>query len=429
MAPSNTGYLHLGNARTALFNWLFARHHDGEFLLRFEDTDAERSRDEYADAILEAHEWLGMSPDNEPVFQSNRLELYREKAQELLDAGHAYRDYSTEQEVEKARKEGFERGDKTAHTRLWRDRDDAPDDREPVIRIKAPMEGSLTVKDHVQGEVTVQAEELDDFIIMRSDGTPTYNFCVVVDDAAMDITHVIRGKDHLNNTFRQLYVYDALDYEPPEFGHLPMIEGLSKREGSPSVQAYRDEGFLSEAMVNYLARLGWSHGDQELFSRDELIDYFELEDVHPGSSAFDIDKLRWVNSEWMKKLPADVLAERWVPYLHEAGFDHVEADDRVAMIAEALHKRAETFTEMVDQAGYFFTDDLQRNADDVDEWLDDDAIDHLTEVRSRLVDADAWDHDTIEDVIRGYCDDADVGLGAVAQPTRVALTGGTVSPG
>ncbi len=428
-APSNTGHLHLGGARTTLFNWLFARHHGGDFLIRVEDTDAARSEQKYTDTIIEAHDWLGMTPDEDLVFQSDRLDLYREKAEELLESGAAYRDYSTEKEIEEARERGFERGDKTAHTRLWRDRDDAPDDRDSVIRIKAPMEGSLTIQDHVQGEVTVDAEELDDFVIMRSDGTPTYNFCVVVDDAEMDITHVIRGKDHLNNTFRQLYVYDALDYDPPEFGHLPLISGLSKREGSPSVQAYRDDGFLAEAIVNYLVRLGWSHGDREIFSREELIDLFELDDVNPSSGSFDEDKLRWVNSEWMKRLSPEQLAERWIPHLEEAGYTGLDPDDRVQMITEAMHKRAETLVEMTEQAGYFFTDDLERDSDAVDEWLDDEALEHLGAVRDRLDGLDDWTTDAIEDVVRGYCDDADIGLGAVAQPTRVALTGGTVSPG
>lgn len=420
----------MGGARTALFNYLFARHNDGEFLLRIEDTDAERSREEYTEAILDAHDWLGMNPDEPPVFQSDRTAIYREAAEQLLESGHAYRDYSTEEEIEEARKKGFERGDKTAHTRLWRDRDDEPEDRSPVVRIKAPLEGSLTIRDHVQGEVTVEAEELDDFVLLRSDGSPTYNFCVVVDDAEMEISHVVRGKDHLNNTFRQLYVYEALGHEPPEFAHLPLIEGLSKRKGSRSVQDYRDAGFLSEAVNNYLARLGWSHGDQELFSMEELIEYFGLEQVSRSSSEFDDDKLTWVNEEWMKRLDDLELAQRWVPFLEEAGYE-VEPDERTARIAGAMQARSETLVDMTEKAGYFFADDLEREPQAVEEWLEED--DELEPMFRSLLETleglDEWSNEAIDDAIRGVCDEYDEGLGSIAQPTRVAVTGGTVSPG
>jgi len=417
----------MGGARTALFNYLFARHHDGDFLLRVEDTDEERSEEKYTEAILEAHDWLGMEPDEEPVFQTDRMDVYREKVETLLEQGDAYRDYSTEEEIEQARKEGFERGDKTAHTRLWRDRDDEPEDRPSVVRIKAPLEGALTIEDHVQGEVTVEAEELDDFVLMRSDETPTYNFCVVVDDAAMDISHVIRGKDHLNNTFRQLYVYDALGYEPPEFAHLPLIEGLSKRAGSRSVQDYRDDGYLAEAINNYLVRLGWSHGDQELFTADELYEYFDLEQVSRSSSEFDEDKLAWVNGEWMKQLDDEELAERWMPFLEREGYN-VEVDDRMVGIVDEMQARADTLVEMTQKSGYFFSEQLERDEEAVDEWL----TGGLEEMFERLVEAleslDEWSNDAIEETIRGVCDEFDEGLGALAQPTRVAITGGTVSP-
>jgi glutamyl-tRNA synthetase len=428
-APSNTGYLHLGGARTALFNYLFARHHDGDFLLRVEDTDQARSQEKYTEAILDAHEWLGMEPDEEVVFQSDRMELYREKAEELLESGDAYRDYSTEEEIEEARKEAFASGDKTVHTRLWRDRDDEPEDRDSVVRIKAPLEGELTVHDHVQGEVTVGAEELDDFVILRSDGTPTYNFCVVVDDAGMDITHVIRGKDHLNNTFRQLYVYEALGYEPPEFAHLPLIEGLSKRKGSRSVQAYRDEdGYLREGLNNYLARLGWAHGDQEIFSPDELVEYFELDGVSKSSGEFDVDKLEWVNAEWLKRLDAEEVAERWANYLREHGYE-VEVDDRLVDITEEMRPRGRTFQEMTEESAYFFEDSIERNDDDVEEWLTADIAEMFEELVEGLDELDTWTNENIDDTIRDLCDRHGEGLGAIAQPVRVAVTGGTSSPG
>jgi glutamyl-tRNA synthetase len=276
--------------------------------------------------------------------------------------------------------------------------------------------------------VTVEAEELDDFVILRSDGTPTYNFCVVIDDHDMEISHVIRGKDHLNNTFRQLYVYEAFDWEPPEFAHLPLISGLSKRIGSKSVQDYRREGFLPEAINNYLARLGWSHGDQEIFSMEELIEYFDLDQVSRSSGEFDHEKLTWVNSEWMKRLEADELAARWIPYLEEAGLE-AEVDDRTVGIVEAMHQRAKTLVEMTEKSSYFFADEIDRNDEDVDEWLTGDIEELFADMTDALESTDQWDNDTIDDIVRGICDEYGEGLGAVAQPARVALTGGTSSPG
>jgi glutamyl-tRNA synthetase len=419
----------MGGARTALFNYLFARHNDGEYILRIEDTDQARSKDEYTDVILDAFDWLGIESDEGPYYQSNRMDIYREKAQELLDKGAAYKDYSTPEEIEAAREKGMANGDKTGHTRLWRDRDDEPEDTPYTVRIKAPLRGELTIDDMVQGEVTVNAEELDDFIILRSDGTPTYNFVVVVDDALMNISHVIRGDDHLNNTFRQLYVYDALDFAPPTFGHLPLISGLSKRKGSASVQHYRDKGFLAEAVNNYIARLGWSHGDQEIFSMDELIEYFGFDHVGKSASNFDEKKFRWVNGEWMKQLEVADLAERWLSFLHDAGFDHVEADERLEAITEEMRERAKTLVDLTDESSYFFSDSVERNDDDVEKWLQPELAEMFEDIVSQLDAIDAWTGDNIESVYRGACDEYDVGLGKVAQPTRVALTGGTSSPG
>lgn len=266
-APSNTGFLHMGNARTALFNYLYARHNDGTFILRIEDTDLERSEERYTDAILEAMEWMGMEADEGPFFQTKRMDSYKEKVDELLEKGLAYKCFASKEELEKRREEALASGgDLSSYSRIWRDRDDHPEGEPFVVRFKSPLEGELTINDMVQGEVTVSATELDDFIILRSDGSPTYNFTVVCDDVAMDITHVIRGDDHLNNAFRQLPVYQALGAEPPTFGHVPLVAGLSKRKGSTSVPEYRAQGYLREAVNNYLARLGWSHGDQELLS-------------------------------------------------------------------------------------------------------------------------------------------------------------------
>lgn len=427
-APSNTGTLHMGGARTALFNYLFARQRDGDFILRIEDTDEKRSREEYTEDILAAHEWLGYTPFEGPYFQSERKQIYRKKAEKLLEDGYAYKCFATEEELEEARKAGFERGDKTAHTRLWRDRDDHPEDRDYVLRIKTPLEGSVTIRDMVQGEVTVDAEELDDFVIMRSDGTPTYNFVVVVDDSLMEISHIIRGADHLNNAFRQIPVYRALGYEPPKFAHLPLIEGLSKRKGSRSVLEYRDDGFVSEAVNNYIARLGWSHGDQEIFSMDELVEYFNFEDVGRSSSEFDNEKLEWVNSQWLQRLEADTVAERWKPFIEEAGYS-VGDWERLVEIADVMKQRADTLVELTRESSYFFAEDIDFNPEAVDEWLEPELAPIFEQLVDEIREAGEWTPDEVESIYRGLCDEHDMGLGSIAQPSRVALTGDTASPG
>lgn len=418
----------MGNTRTALFNYLFARHHEGTFILRIEDTDLERSKEEYTEVIIDALSWLGMTIDEGPYYQSKRREIYREKVDELLAAGQAYRCYLTPEELEVAREKAIAEGGKTGYSRVWRDRTDHPEDKPFVVRIKMPLEGSLTIDDLVQGTVTVEAEELDDFVILRSDGSPTYNFVVVVDDALMEITHVIRGKDHLNNTFRQLPVYKALGFEPPRFGHLPLIAGLSKRKGSASVQHYRDQGFLPEAVVNYLARLGWSHGDQEIFSLDELIEYFGFDHVGRSSGSFDEAKFQWVNSEWIKRLDKHDLAKRWVPYLAAAGFE-VEADERLAGIVEVMQERAKTLVEMVEKTEWFFTESVTFDESAVKKWLKPALAEPFKELISRLEKLEEWSVDKIDETYRTFCEEYELGLGKVAQPTRVSVTGSTVSPG
>ncbi|MFW5966887.1 MAG: glutamate--tRNA ligase [Persicimonas sp.] len=428
-APSNTGYLHMGNARTALFNYLYARHNDGTFILRIEDTDVERSEERYTDAIIESMNWLGMEPDEGPVFQSENVDRYKAKAEELLEKGLAYKCFATQEELEERRQEVLEQGgDLSSYSRIWRDRTDHPDDRPYVVRFKSPLEGELTIDDMVQGEVTVSATELDDFIILRSDGSPTYNFTVVVDDVSMDITHVIRGDDHLNNAFRQLPVYEALGAQPPRFGHVPLVAGLSKRKGSTSVPEYRQMGFLREAVNNYLARLGWSHGDQEIFSMDELIEYFSFDHVSKGASEFDLKKFEWVNAEWMKRLDPEELAERWAPFLREAGYD-VEVDERLVDITDEMRDRARTLVKLTEESAYFFSDDVERDPDAVDEWLKGEYAEAFAALVDELSSLDEWTKDGVEKVYRGIGDEYDLGLKHLAQPTRVALTGGTASPG
>ena len=430
-APSNTGFLHMGNARTALFNYLYARHNDGTFILRIEDTDLERSEDRYTDAILEAMDWMGMEADEGPFFQTERMDSYKARVDELLEKGLAYKCFATKEELEERRQEVLEAGgDLSSYSRIWRDCEpgEHPEDQPYVVRFKSPLEGELTIDDLVQGEVTVSATELDDFIILRSDGSPTYNFTVVCDDVAMDITHVIRGDDHLNNAFRQLPVYEALGAEPPTFGHVPLVAGLSKRKGSTSVPEYRAQGYIREAVNNYLARLGWSHGDQELFSMDELIEFFDFDHVGKSESNFDVKKFQWVNSEWMKRLEPEELAQRWVPFLEEAGYE-VQADERVAAIASEMRERGKTLVEMTEKSGFFFSDSVERDEDSAEKWLEGKYAEAFDNLVDELEGLDAWTQDGVEQVYRSMCDKHDMGLKHFAQPTRVCLTGSTSSPG
>src|SRR5688572_9742856 len=307
-APSPTGYLHLGGARTALFNWAYARRHGGKFILRVEDTDLERSTQESEQAIFDAMAWLGLDYDEGPFFQMKRLARYKEVAEQLLSKGHAYWAYETKEELDAMREAQTARGEKPRYDRRWRESKEAPPaGRTPVLRFKNPVEGAVTWNDLVKGEITVSNDELDDLVLLRTDGVPTYNFGVVVDDIDMDMTHVIRGDDHVNNTPRQINLYRALGAQLPLFGHVPMILGsdgqrLSKRHGAVNVMQYRDDGFLPDAMVNYLARLGWSHGDEEVFSREQLVEWFDLEHVSRSPARWDPEKLKWMNAEYLKRL-------------------------------------------------------------------------------------------------------------------------------
>ncbi len=425
-APSNTGHLHMGGARTALFNYLFAKNQGGSFILRVENTDLERSKDEYIDSIVEALEWLGMEPDEGPIFQTERFDLYREKVDQLLEAGLAYRCYSTPEELEAEREKALAEGRKPKYSRKWRDRTDHPEGEPYTVRIKMPLEGAVEIDDLVQGNVSVDVDELDDFIIMRSDGTPTYNFVVVVDDIDMGITHVIRGDDHLNNTFRQVPVYHALDATPPIFAHLPLLSGLSKRKGSAAVQDYRDRGYLSEAIVNYISRLGWSHGDQEIFTPQELVDYFGFDSVGKSASNFDEDKLNWVNTEWLKRLDGDERAKRWQPFVEDAGFD---ADlDYLADVAELMYDRVDTLVELTEESRYFFDDDFETDQKAVDKWIDPANKEAFQALIAGLKELDQWDSDAVGSHYRAIGNEYDLGLANLAQPTRIALTGSTSSP-
>ena len=432
-APSPTGYLHIGGVRTALFNWLYARHCGGTFILRIEDTDKERSTNESVQAILEGMAWMGLDYDEGPIYQSDRPERYKEVIDQLLDAGQAYRCYCTREELDQVREEQRAQGIKPRYNRHCRDQHNPErPDVESVIRFKNPLEGSVQFNDAIRGEVVISNEELDDLVIARANGTPTYNFAVVVDDIDMEITHVIRGDDHVNNTPRQINIFKALGAALPIFVHVPMIVGgdgqrLSKRHGAVSVLQYRDEGFLPEAMQNYLVRLGWSSGDQEIFSLDEMISSFDIQAVNRAASAFDIDKLKWLNQHYIKASDSTQLVSLLSDRLKGRGID-VFNGPPVDDVVSALRERAQTLDEMADKSEYFFSEFEDYDANAAQKHLRPVARDMLADVRNRLSAVEPWSADLIHAQVMATVEDYDAKLGKLAQPLRVAVSGTAATP-
>jgi glutamyl-tRNA synthetase len=433
--PSPTGHLHIGSARTALFNWLFARHHGGTFVLRFEDTDRERSTQESVDEYLEGFAWLGIDWDDGPFFQSQRYPLYTARAQELLERGRLYRCWCTPEELEARREAAQQGGQRPAYDRRCRDLQEAPPGRTAhTLRFRTPLDGETVVQDLVKGPIVFQNAELDDFIVLRSDGTPVYNFCAVVDDVDMRITHVIRGDDHVANTPRQILIYQALDAELPQFAHLPLILGadkarLSKRHGASSVFQYHDEGYLPDALVNFFARLGWAHGDQEIFTRDELVQYFSLEHVGRSAAVFNAEKLQWLNFQYLKATPATELAELVCPFLQQVGLPVPSDRAWLARAVETLRERAKTLRELAELLRFYVSDDVQPSPKAAEQHLKPAIAPALTDLTNRLETLPSWDPATIEAAFRDTLDIHHLALGKLAQPVRVAVTGGTVSPG
>jgi glutamyl-tRNA synthetase len=434
-APSPTGSLHLGSVRTALFSFLFARHHGGIFALRIEDTDRERSTRESVEGIVEGLRWLGLAWDEGPVFQSARMDLYRARAETLLREGRAYRCWCTPEELDARRKAALAAGTRPAYDRRCRDLDAAPAGRTAfALRFRTPLTGTTVVDDLVKGRVAFEHAELDDFIVVRSDGMPVYNLCVVVDDAAMAITHVIRGDDLLASTPRQLLLYDALGAVAPRFAHVPQILGLdkarlSKRHGATSVLAYREMGYLPDAMVNYLARLGWSHGDQEIFTREDLIRHFTLENVGTSAGIFNPEKLEWVNFQYMKVTPAPELARLVEPFLVRAGLN-VPADRAwLTRVVETLRERAKTLAELAEFCRFYLVDRIEPEEAAAAKHLRAEIAPALAELTDRLAALPSWTAATIEEAFTAALALHGLRLGALAQPVRVAVTGGTVSPG
>ncbi|MGF1525263.1 MAG: glutamate--tRNA ligase [Candidatus Competibacterales bacterium] len=433
-APSPTGYLHIGGARTALFAWLFARHHRGQFVLRIEDTDRERSSQASIDAILEGMAWLGLDVDEGPFYQSQRFDRYASVVEQLLAEGKAYRCYCTKEELDALREAQQARGEKPRYDGRYRDYQGPP--REgvvPVIRFKTPLEGEVTYRDLVYGPVTVANGELDDLVIMRGDGTPTYNFCVVVDDADMGISHVIRGDDHINNTPRQINIYHALGLTPPQFAHVPMILGddgkrLSKRHGATSVLEYRDEGYIPEAVLNYLARLGWSHGDQEIFSRAELVELFDLDQVNRAASTFNTGKLLWLNQHYLKHTSPDQLVAPLEAQLQSQGVDPAAGPDLAAVVA-AFAERSQTFKEMAQQALFLYRDFEAYDPTAAAKHLTPAVAPALAALKQRLAEHPSWEEAALQGLVKETAKTLGMKMGQVGMPLRVALCGGDASPG
>ncbi|OGW32803.1 MAG: glutamate--tRNA ligase [Nitrospirae bacterium GWC2_56_14] len=434
-APSPTGALHIGGVRTALFNWLFARHHGGTFILRIEDTDQTRSTDESIRIILDGMKWIGLDWDEGPFRQTERMQIYREHVDQLLKAGKAYRCYCTPEELDARRKEAMAAGKPPKYDRKCRSLTAPVPGRTAAVRFLSSDEGQTIVRDIIRGAVTFENQQLDDLIIQRSDGLPTYNFAVVVDDVTMKISHVIRGDDHLNNTPRQIQLYQAFGYEPPQFAHLPMILGsdktkLSKRHGATAVTEYIDLGYLPEALVNYLSRLGWSSGDQEIFSPQELIEKFSLENVGKAPSVFNPEKLIWLNHHYIQQADPARLATLVLDLLRKDGLVKSEPDTEwFKKLVTILTERSHTLVEMKTGAIPFLADDIAMDEKARTKHLTPDVAPLLSELADRLKAADPFTHDEIEKVFTALVTEKAIKLGKLAQPVRVALTGGTVSPG
>jgi glutamyl-tRNA synthetase len=436
-APSPTGYLHIGGARTALFSWAYARHHGGQFILRVEDTDVERSTKESVDAIIDGLRWLGIDWDEGPFFQMQRLARYREVADQLIASGHAYNDYMSREELERLRAEQLAKGEKPKYDGRWRpERARAlglkpPPERQPVVRFRTPEDGTVAWNDLVKGPIEFPNAELDDLVLLRADGVPTYNFGVVVDDLDMNITHVIRGDDHVNNTPRQIHIFNALAHlqnaRLPQFGHVPMILGadgerLSKRHGAVSVLQYRDEGFLPEALLNYLARLGWSHGDDEIFSMQQLVQWFDLAHVSRSPAQFNPEKLAWLNQQYLKSAPDTRLAELLEPELRKRGAQPGGGPALLRVVA-LLKDRASTIQQLADEAMLFYAVEIDPGTPDWDESV----AKALRMLKARLSTA-KWERPALNDAIKDVVKSSGLKMPQLAMPLRRLVTGRSQTP-
>jgi len=434
-APSPTGFLHIGNARTALFTFLFARQQNGRFLLRIDDTDRQRFSQEFLDDIFNSLQWLHLDWDEQPSLQSEKLEIHREKVEELLRADKAYRCVCTPEVLEVKRKAAMATGKKPIYDGTCRNHPPEINEKTPfTIRFKTPNEGETAIEDLIKGKVVFQNQELDDLIIVRSDGMPTYNFCSVVDDASMNITHIIRGDDHMANTPRQVLLFQALSAPLPIFAHLPLIFGpdrtpLSKRHGVTSVRSYREMGYLPEALVNFLVRLGWSSGDQEIFTREELSRDFRLENVGKSPGVFNAEKLLWLNAHYIKERPLPDLAQEVRPFIMQKGYTLNRDSAWLEKMVATLQPRAKTLVELVDTAHFYLSNDIAMDPKARAKFLAPNIQPVLANLRERLAELQTWELTAIQGAFEKVMGESHLALGKIAQPVRVALTGGTASPG
>ena len=432
-APSPTGFLHVGGARTALYSWLFARHHQGEFVLRIEDTDLERSTQEAIDAIIEGMNWLGLSWDEGPYYQTKRFDRYNAVIDEMLADGRAYKCYCSRERLDALREEQMAKGEKPRYDGRCRDSHEHHAADEPcVIRFRNPQEGVVSFDDHVRGHIEFANNELDDLIIRRTDGAPTYNFCVVIDDWDMEITHVVRGEDHVNNTPRQINIYKALGAPVPEFAHVSMILGddgtkLSKRHGAVGVMQYRDDGYLPEALLNYLVRLGWSHGDQEVFSMAEMISLFSLDAIGKSASAFNTDKLKWLNNHYIRTLEPSYVAKHLEWHMAEQKIDYA-AGPALTEVVTLLAERCQTLVELAAQSRYFYEEYEAIDEAAAKKHLKAAAREPLALIRDKLAALGEWEVEPLHHVIQATADELGLGMGKMGMPLRVAVTGLGQSP-
>jgi len=430
--PSPTGYLHIGGARTALYSWLYARQNNGKFILRIEDTDIERSTQESVDAILDGMEWLNLDYDEGPIFQTQRFDRYAEVIQQLLDQEDAYHCYCTREELDEVREQQRANKEKPKYNGKCRDRKDVPEGRPSVVRFRNPLEGDVVIDDIIKGKIVINNRELDDLIIARTDGTPTYNLTVVVDDIDMNMTHVIRGDDHINNTPRQINLFLALGAELPRFAHVPMILGddgkrLSKRHGAVGVMQYRDDGFLPQALLNYLMRLGWSHEDQEIFSREEMIELFKLEDVNVAPSTFNGEKLLWVNEQYIKTMPVDELADHLQWHLDDQKLNTSQGP-AITDVINAHRERAKTLKELVASIRYYYEDFSEYDENAAKKHFKTATPGILQNLLGKFKQIDEWNAEAINNVIKDTCEELELGMGKVGPALRVAVTGTAMSP-
>lgn len=433
-APSPTGYLHVGGARTALFNWLLARKEGGTFILRIEDTDVERSTQESVDAILQGMEWLGLDWDEGPFYQTDNFPLYQQYTQQLLDAGKAYRCYCSAEELEAKRDLAMKEGRKPKYDGTCRNLDGVQEGKPHVVRFRARQDGVTSFDDLIKGKITFPNEEMDDLIIRRSDGTPTYNFCVVIDDVTMKISTVIRGDDHVNNTPRQIQLYEGLGFSVPAFAHVPMILGgdkarLSKRHGATSVIAYRDMGFLPEALINYLVRLGWSHGDDEIFSREEMVQKFDIKNIGRSPSVFNMDKLLWLNAHYIKTGDPERLAGLLLPFLTERGITPGAYAPKLTAVIRTLQERSRTLLEMADAAVFYYRAPESYDQAALAKFEKNHLLAVFSEVADRLEIFEAATAGDYDGFLKQLCADQSWKMPQVGQPLRIALSGSTQAPG